>query len=98
MGKARRKEPQVSLLDVVNKWFAVLLKARYSRAAVKHKRPFASRMPMQLAYTARGEAHIHARDRRRDRQVCNCHLACPTASCMRLCEKENGYLNVLTFP
>jgi hypothetical protein len=36
-------------------------------------------MPMQLAYTARGEAHIHARDRRRDRQVCNCHLACPTA-------------------
>jgi hypothetical protein len=45
-------EPQVSLLDVVNKWFAVLIQARYSRAAVKHKRPLASRVPMQLALDA----------------------------------------------
>src|SRR5580704_6096142 len=88
MGIAGRKEPQVSLLDVVNKWFAVLIQARYSRVAVKHKRPFACRVPMQLAYTARRQTHIDACDRFRDRQVRDCHLAGPTALLRSLVRKR----------
>ncbi len=65
-----------------------MIQARYSRVAVKHERPFASRVPMQLAYTTRGEAHVHARDRGRDRQVCDCHLAGPAAFLYALMRKR----------
>src|SRR5580658_4159538 len=77
MGHTRREQPQVALAYIAQKTPAFLIHGGNARAAVEHDGPFGFHVPMEFTDTAGCEAHFHACDGRRNRQIAHRDLACP---------------------
>ena len=79
MRNSGRKIPEISFFHVGHEAAAVGINRGDPRVSVEHDGPLAGRVPVQFADAACGEPHIHARDRRRDRQFAHRYLARPAA-------------------
>ena len=90
MRQARGKVPQIALLHVRNRWAPLLVYDRDAAVVVSHHRPFRLLVPMEFANAAHPEAHVHARDRSRDREIIPSDLAGPTAILNALGSKVEG--------
>ncbi len=74
MGNARGKVPQVAHADIGNKIPPVRIDRGNARPPRNHERPFRLLVPMQLAHSARRQAHVDPRQRGRDRQLPHRHF------------------------
>jgi hypothetical protein len=63
---AGREVPQVALADVGDEVATLLVDGRQARAAGEHERPLGLLVPVQLADSARLQAHVHAGELGRD--------------------------------
>ena len=73
-----REEPQLILGHIGDETFPLQIDAGDARVAVQHDRPLGSRVPMQLPHPARRQAHVHARQTFRHRQLALRHLPRPS--------------------
>jgi hypothetical protein len=80
MRLAAREEPEVAFAHVLHASATVLVQHRDPALPVGHVSPFGRLMPVQFADAARGEAHVDAGDRRRNREIGLRHLAGPAAA------------------
>ncbi len=74
---ARREVPEIADADVVDEAVALRIDGRYACGAVEHVSPFRGLVPMQLTHAAGVQAHVDARDGRRDPQLAHGHLPRP---------------------
>ena len=79
MRYTRREVPQIAFANIIHEVAPILVDSGDARTTVEHERPLGFLVPMQLAHTARSQAHIHAGERGRDRQFTRRHLPRPAA-------------------
>ena len=79
MRLARRKIPEVALVDVRHVWPAYGVENGHAAAAVGHDRPLGGLVPVQFPDAAGRQPHVDARDRVRNREIFLRHLARPAA-------------------
>src|SRR6266478_3705624 len=89
------EKPKIVFLYIGDKTFSVRVVRRDPRRAVKHDRPFAGRVPMQLPHASGGQPHVYARHVLRDGQFPDGHLPRPTAFVSSLVRKRERILEVL---
>ncbi len=91
---AGREEPEVALRHVVHELAPLGVHGGDAGAAVEHVGPLAFLVPVQLAHSARLEAHVHASQRLRDRQLPLRDLARPAAVLQPVVRVGEGELEV----
>ncbi len=98
MRNTRRKIPEIPFGYVRNKALALEIKPRNARVPIKHECPLCSRVPVQFANSSRGQPHIHARNRLRDRQFAQRHLPRPSSFLHSFMREPKGILKRLHAP
>src|ERR1700757_4009790 len=79
MRQACREVPKIALLHVGHLWTSILVQNCHAAVSVSHDGPFCLLVPVKLTNAPWAEAHVDARNRRRDFKVILSNLPRPTA-------------------
>src|ERR1700682_3524703 len=89
-----REKPEIVFLHIGDKTLSIRVNRRNPRCSVKHDRPLAGRMPMQLPDASGCESHVYTREGLGDGQFANGHLAGPSSFVNTLVRKREWILEV----